>query len=152
MLGQGGYMKCTEIKPLLYDFVLDELDPDIEIRIHDHLDGCAACRSVVQEIESVAARLQSPTRFAPGPNVYRRIRDALPRKRKQKIFSWLPVSAGYALAAFLLGAVIMHTADNLVLRKDRAAEREVRHEPPSRMPYADTVEFYTVPVKNLSRS
>jgi anti-sigma factor RsiW len=144
-------MKCTEIKPYLFDFVVDEVDPDIEIRIHEHLTECTECRVTVQEIEADSARLQSPTWFAPDPSVYRRIRDALPRKRKQRIFSWLPVSAGYALAAFLLGAVIMHTADNLLLR-ERATEKEVRYEPPSKMPYADTVEFYTVPVKNLARS
>ncbi len=144
-------MKCTEIKPYLFDFVMDEVDPNTEIQIHEHLNECTACRAYVSEIEAVASRLQSPTRFAPAPGAYRRIRDALPRKKKQKIFSWLPVSAGYALAAFLLGAVIMHTADNIMLR-ERAAEKEVRYEPPSRMPYADTVEFYTVPVKNLARS
>ena len=144
-------MKCTEAKPFLFDFIMEELEPDIEIRIHEHLSDCAACRAAVQEIEAVASRLQSPARFAPDPGVWRRIRDTLPRKRKPKIFSWLPVSAGYALAAFLLGAVIMHTADNLFLG-DRTTEKEVRYEPPSKMPYADTVEFYTVPVKNLARS
>ncbi len=144
-------MKCAESKPYLFDFVVDEVDPDIEIRIHEHLSECAECRAYVAEIESVAARLQSPTRFAPDPGAYRRIRDALPRKRKQKIFSWLPVSAGYALAAFLFGAVIMHTADNLFMR-ERTTETDVKYEPPSRLPYADTVEFYTVPVKNLVRS
>ena len=145
-------MKCIDIKPYLFDFVVGELDPDIEIQVHEHLGDCSSCRSFVEELEAVTSPLKISTRFEPAPGVYRRVRTVLPRKRPRRVFSWLPVSAGYALAAFLLGAAITHTADTIALRSERAVEREIQYEPPGRMPYADTVEFYTVPVKNLVRS
>lgn len=152
MQGQGGYMKCADITGYLYDFVLEELDPDIEIRIHEHLTECTACRAAVQEIEKFTAALQDQTRFTPGSDVYRRVRRALPRKARQKLFSWLPVSVGYALAAFLLGAVVMRAADFFIKGDEKTAEQKIQYEPLRKMPYADTVEFYTVPVENLARS
>jgi predicted anti-sigma-YlaC factor YlaD len=145
-------MKCVDIKNVMYDFVLEEIDPDIEIRIHEHLAECEACRTAVREIEDFTAQLQSPTRFTPDAQVYRRVKQALPRKQKRKIFALLPVSVGYALAAFLLGAVVMRAADIFIVRGEQTAEKEIRYEPLRKMPYADTVEFYTVPVENLVRS
>jgi len=145
-------MKCADITGHLYDFVLEELDPDIEIQIHEHLAECVACRAAVQEIEKFTAALHDQTRFTPDRDVYRRIRCALPHQPKQKLFSWLPMSVGYAIAAFLLGAVVMRAADFFIRGDEQTAEQKIQYEPLRKMPYADTVEFYAVPVENLVRS
>ena len=145
-------MKCADVTAHLYDLVLEELAPDIEIRIHEHLTECAACRAEVQDIEKFTAALQDHVRHTPGRSAYRRVRRALPRKQKQRLFSRLPASVGYAIAAFLFGAIVMRAADFFIRGDEQTAEQKIQYEPLRKMPYADTVEFYTVPVENLARS
>ena len=50
---------CEQVRELLHDFHDAELSAKDHDSVQGHLDGCAACRSSLAEIQSLAALLKS---------------------------------------------------------------------------------------------
>jgi len=145
-------MDCREIKKYLEDYILEELDPTIEIQINAHLAECEQCRKDSEEKQKLINAFRESHRFAPPLDTYKRIRSSIYVPRKEKRFVWgFPKSFVFATAAFLLGIVLMRTVDVFIFSLQERQKVEVRFEPLQRAPFSDTVQFYTVPVKNLAR-
>lgn len=54
-----GIESCEQVRELLHDFHDAELSASERDSVQSHLDGCAACRSSLGEIQSLAALLRS---------------------------------------------------------------------------------------------
>jgi len=63
-------MKCSEIKNHMIDYVLNELDPEYQIKVNEHLAICSECRGELQRTEVVIDGFRGTTRFEPTPAVY----------------------------------------------------------------------------------
>lgn len=145
-------MDCKEIKKYLEDYILDELEPTIEIQINEHLAECERCRQECEENERSINVFQKSQRFVPPLDTYQRLRRSIYVSRQARKSVWVfPKSFVFATAAFLLGIVLMRTVDVIIFPLEQKQKTEVRYEPLQREPFTDTVQFYTVPVKNLAR-
>jgi len=145
-------MKCSEIENHVTDYVLEELAPELQIQVNEHLAICDKCRGEVQHTEAVIAAFRDSARFRPAPDVYGRIAEQVraPKSERARLFG-LPRSLVFAFGAFLLGIVITRSVDSIIMNIREPSGIEVRQEPPRKTPFSDTVEFYSVPAKNLAR-
>jgi len=145
-------MNCSEIKNYVIDYVIEELDPDLQIQVNEHLAICEKCRSEVQQTELAIDGFKDATRFKPATDVYRKIAEQIevPRSKRPRLLG-MPRNLVYAFGAFVLGIVITRSVDNIILGVRGPSRIEVRQESPRRVPFSDTVEFYSVPAKNLAR-
>jgi len=145
-------MDCREIKRYLEDYIFGELDPIIEIQINAHLAECQQCSKDCEEKEKLINTFRESHRFAVPRDAYKRMQRGISVSKREKRFVWVfPKSLVFATAAFLLGIVLMRTIDVFILSLEERQKVEVRYEPLQREPFTDTVQFYTVPVKNLAR-
>jgi predicted anti-sigma-YlaC factor YlaD len=146
-------MKCIEIRECLFDHILGELDPEVEIQVNEHLAVCEVCRREFGKAESVVRSLRKGKPFEPAPAVYGRIAGSLTASRRQRTrLLGMPRSLVFALGAFLFGVVLTRSIDTVATIGRRPARIEVRQEEPRISPFSDTVEFYSVPAKNLART
>ena len=145
-------MKCREIKTLIDDYILGELDSDIEIQTNEHMSECKECVEELTKREAVFNIVRSSARFEPSAKTFRRIKRQIFVQRKQpRLFGVFPKSVVYAAAAFLLGIVLMRSVDVLIFRQKEVPQAEIKYETHHREPFVDTVEFYHAPAKNLAR-
>jgi hypothetical protein len=145
-------MKCAEFREFYDDYILHELEPEIEMQINEHLLDCDQCRKEISEREKIIDLFRKSQKFSPPVTLYRRISDGLGvvHKEKKPLFV-LPKGLVYAAAAFVLGVVMTRAIDTLFLRVEQVSPVEVKQEQLRPMPFSDTVEFYSVPAKNLAR-
>jgi predicted anti-sigma-YlaC factor YlaD len=145
-------MKCSEMKEFIFDHVLGELAPEVEIRVNEHLAMCETCRREQHEVDAAFEGFKNAARFEPAPGIYEKITAHMkvPRQRGARLLG-IPRNLILALGAFLLGVVITRSIDTVVTRTRGPVRIEVRQEEPRKMPFSDTVEFYSVPAKNLAK-
>ncbi len=145
-------MKCSEIRDHLFDHAMGELTPEIEIQVNGHLTVCGECREELQKIEAIATTMGNAARFSPAPRSYARIAEQLrtPRRQAARLFGF-DRNLVFALGAFLFGIVLTRSVDTVAAHTRQPVRMEVRQDEPGRTPFADTVEFYAVPARNLAR-
>ncbi len=145
-------MDCKEIQKYFDDYILDELDSVIEIQVNEHLTECDNCQKELGEKEAVMNLLKDSQKFEPSNEVYNRISSKIRVPVKEKKIIWgLPKSLIYATAAFIFGIVVMRTADILFFPIEEPPKAEIKYAPVRKEPFSDTVQFYSVPVKNLAK-
>lgn len=143
-------MDCKELSKYFDDYILGELDPDIEIQLNEHISGCDRCQKEIEEKEKVIKFFKGLQRFEPSTEIYRRIKSRFVLSKKEKKLLWgIPRNLVYAMAAFCLGIVLMRAVDVLSLRMEESPKVEIRYEPTHKGLISDTIQFYSVPAKNL---
>ncbi|PWK84360.1 anti-sigma factor family protein [Fulvimonas soli] len=96
-------MNCESSRRLLPLYFDGELDPADSRAFEAHLDGCAACRQALAELEALRARLRDPAmRYAAPAALRGRLAAAMPAARP-RARAWAALAASW-LAAALLGA------------------------------------------------
>ena len=145
-------MKCSEMKNYLVDYVLEELDSELQIQVNEHLAICKKCRGEILQTEAVIDSFKDSARFKPTPGVYGKISEQIrvAKPERPRIFG-MPRSLVFALGAFLFGIVVTRSIDAIIVNVREPSSIEVRQEAPRKVPFSDTVEFYSVPAKNLAR-
>jgi anti-sigma factor RsiW len=145
-------MNCEDTKKYLVDHVLGELAPELQIRVNEHLAVCDKCRTEAAATERMVDGFRESVRFMPAPDVYRDISTRIRKTKpgRARLFG-IPKSLVFALGAFLLGIVVTRSIDTVSRNRTESMRIEVRQEAPRKTPYSDTVEFYSVPAKNLAR-
>ena len=145
-------MKCSEIREHLFDHVMGELTPEIEMQVNEHLAVCGECREELQKVEALAKIMGNAARFSPAPRSYAKIAEQLrtPRRQAARLFGF-DRNLVFALGAFLFGIVLTRSIDTVVAHTRQPVRIEVRQEEPGTTPFADTIEFYAVPARNLAR-
>jgi len=72
-------MNCTDIAPLLDDYIDGALPPDAVRNVDQHLAGCERCRREVDAIRSLLADARSmPLAIQPGRDLWGGIEERLP--------------------------------------------------------------------------
>jgi hypothetical protein len=145
-------MRCKETREYLVDFILDELLPELQILINEHLTVCEECRGEASRIEATVMGLENSIGFKPSSDVYRKIQDQLPVRRpiRTRILG-LPRGLAYTFGAFLMGVILTKSIDTFTTKTTEPLRVEVEQEPSRKGPFSDTVEFYAVPARNLAR-
>jgi anti-sigma factor RsiW len=144
-------MKCPEIENHLADYILGELCPELEIQVNEHLAVCEKCRGEARKTESLIDSFRDSVKFVPPQGVYDKIREQIKVREPQRTRNMgMPRRLVFAFGAFLLGVVMTRAVEEIAANAGQSVKIEVRHEKPSRMPSSDTVEFYSVPAKNLA--
>jgi anti-sigma factor RsiW len=146
-------MSCEEIRKHIDDYILGEVDPALEIRINEHVLRCVACRKELEEREAGIGYLTSIPKAAVPDSAYRTIRSRLfpPCREKRPFFASLAGRLVFVSAAFLVGMVLMRTVDVVSFRGKARPAVETKARPYYRIPFADTIKFYSAPAKNLAR-
>lgn len=143
-------MNCKEMKEYVDDYILGELDSEIEIQLNEHAVGCEQCQREIAEKEKVIKLFEGSQRFEPPTEMYRRISSRFVLSKKEKKILWkIPRNLVYVMAAFCLGVLLMRTVDVLVLRGEESPQVEMRYESTPKGLISDTIQFYSVPAKNL---
>ncbi|MGD9380695.1 MAG: zf-HC2 domain-containing protein [candidate division WOR-3 bacterium] len=145
-------MNCADTKKHLIDYVLEELDPELQIQVNEHLAVCEKCRAGAAETERTVDEFKESARFKPASDVYRDIAERIvkPKPSRTRLLG-IPKSLVFALGAFLLGIIMTRSIDTVIRNRAQPSRIEVRQEVPRIAPFSDTVEFYSVPAKNLAR-
>jgi anti-sigma factor RsiW len=145
-------MKCKELRALLDDFILGELDAEIEIQVNEHLAECDRCKRELDGHSRVLTVLKNTRRFEPSAALTKQIKRRVFRPRQQKyVFNHVPKSLAFALATFVLGMVLMRSLDVWFFKQKTEAAVEFRYEQKEPEPFNDTLEFYHVPAKHMAR-
>jgi anti-sigma factor RsiW len=144
-------MKCSEMSDYFADYVLGELAPELEIQMNEHLAICEECRGELKKTESVVDGFRDSVKFEPSRDISGKIKKQIriEMPERPRIFG-MPRSLAFVLGAFLLGVVMTKSIDNIITKVRQPSGMEVRQETPGRVPFPDTVEFYSVPAKNLA--
>jgi len=146
-------MTCEELREFFDDYILGELDEAVEIRISEHLLECGSCRREVEERESLFVDFRNIPKLIPPESANRKIRNTVltPTGEKKPFYRHWIAKTAYMAAAFLVGMVLMRGVDVVSLRAREKPAAETRIRPSYRIPYADTIKFYSAPAKNLAR-
>lgn len=145
-------MRCNEIRNLQFDYVLEELAPELQIQVNEHLAICEKCSNDVTQTETLIKGFKDSKKFKPASNIYGRISRHIDVPKPKRVrFLGMPRSVVFAFAAFVLGIVITRSIDTIITNGRGPSRMEVRQEAPRRTPFSDTVEFHSVPAKNLAR-
>lgn len=93
-------MDCKHAEQLLPAFLDDTIADDDAVVVRAHLDGCAACRESLSELEVLETALLSRREMVPNPARF--IAGALGSQRSSR-FEWLDALVGWpALASLCL--------------------------------------------------
>jgi anti-sigma factor RsiW len=96
-------MRCSSFEPLLDAYVEGELAPARRARVGAHLEGCASCAALLEELRAVDGLLLAPRRREPAPNftfkVMAEVR-AMPAARAPR-FPHLAVLGTYVVFAWV---------------------------------------------------
>jgi Putative zinc-finger len=98
-------------EPVLNDYVDRALDERERADIERHLDGCAACRALVEDLREITRATGTLAAIEPPAAVWRRIEQAIGQQRadlaasagrsRGRRFGWLGAAAVLLLATFL---------------------------------------------------
>lgn len=146
-------MKCQEFRDHFDDYILGEVEPAIEIQINEHLLECDACRGDVEERETLYKDFRNIPKTGPPGSAFFRVKKSIyppPQAKKPFYAHWTFRTAALA-ATFILGMVLMRGMDVVSLRNREKPAAETGTRPSYRIPYADTIKFYSAPAKNLAR-
>jgi hypothetical protein len=70
-------------RELLGLYALEELSPEEESELREHLNGCPACREEMEVLRKARSRLRGAF-VAPPPELKQRVMDRLPRRAKRR--------------------------------------------------------------------
>lgn len=146
-------MKCKKLVQYYDDFVLGELKPEEEMLVNNHIQECPACRMEIDGLEKMIAGFREAGALTPRPCVLRKIKGRLKAPHSAgRFLNAFPTRFAYALAAFILGMILMRTADVfLVKRVVETKEDMLQIEPLKKELLADSIYFHAAPAKNLAR-
>ncbi|KPJ70489.1 hypothetical protein AMJ52_09910 [candidate division TA06 bacterium DG_78] len=146
-------MKCEKIKKYVEDYLLDELEQSLEIKVNEHLSKCSHCQKDFAGKETLINLLRDSLKFQPSHKVYKRIHKTVQKGsvREKSVLQGLPRHLVYATAAFLLGVALMRTIDTIMWATEQHPQVEIRYEEPEKVYLSDTVQFYSAPPKHLAR-
>jgi predicted anti-sigma-YlaC factor YlaD len=146
-------MKCQEFRDHFDDYILGEAEPVIEIQINEHLLECDACRGDVEERETLCKDFRNLPKIGPPGSAFFRMKKAIhqPTQAKKPFYAHWTFRTAALAATFILGMVLMRGVDVVSFRNREKPASETGTRPYYRIPYADTIKFYSAPAKNLAR-
>jgi predicted anti-sigma-YlaC factor YlaD len=145
-------MKCASVKKLLDEYLLNELEPDVEMKINEHCALCTSCRNALDEFREVHETLKQVEPAHPSAGLYDRLIERMGRERSRHRFLWIfPRTFVYSAIAFFFGIVVMYSIENITLKRGLSESMDKQYEPTHHEIGSDTIAFYSVPAEHLVR-
>lgn len=127
-------MKCDEeIVELMHEYLDDEIEPQNEMILRDHLKSCKECETLFNEFKKTIAVVKGTSRMQAPPNFTAKVMASLPKERKKVgMQRWLrnhPLIAAASLFLVLMTGSVFSTwnqerefsvskHENLVIQND----------------------------------
>ncbi len=143
-------MDCKEIRTNLFDYLLGELDPLIEMRVNEHLLECKECRRQIEETERLFETLKDSREFIPDNSILKSIQENALVNRKFNPFAFLnkPVKLYFAVAALLFGILLIFLP-SLFTDNEQVEPLKTKTKPKYESTTADSIAFYAAPSHRL---
>jgi predicted anti-sigma-YlaC factor YlaD len=145
-------MDCKTVQRQLVDYLLDELDSKLEIRISEHLVNCTACQKEAERLELLFQSIRDEEPVVPSDRVLNRIRLKTGSKAAMTPLTILqkPVRLYHALATLILG-IVLATLSNVGMKRTTAGPETVAesYQVIRQSPVSDSITFYTAPSHRL---
>jgi hypothetical protein len=123
---------CREWRELLGAYALGQLKDDEQAGLRAHLEGCAACRTELAELEPVARMLPraDPNRFGPAPQPSPQLgariaatidaerQRARQQRRRRQLFGGFALGGAAAAVAAVLLLFVFAGSDNTAPEQD----------------------------------
>jgi predicted anti-sigma-YlaC factor YlaD len=148
-------MNCEDVKELLVDSLLGELDTLEEITVNEHLLTCQECQRELEETESFLKSLECARRSTPDKRVFEKITQEMKYRSQYNPFTFLkkPVKLYHAIVSLLIGVLIMSVITFIVTtQRSRPVERKEEYKTRETSPPSDSIIFYTAPSHRLGGS
>lgn len=101
-------MNCTTVRPLIESHFDGELDPSQQVRVREHLDGCADCSAAYEELQRLRHDIRSQSLYFHAPESLRRrvaasLRESAKAQPIQRVWPWrwIAVAASIVLTISL---------------------------------------------------
>lgn len=104
-MNQGKALACARVRVLLESYVDGDLirdDPGLAAAVHEHLLGCADCRSQHEQAISLPFRLRALTSPAPRETLVAEVLSAVGRSRAGDRRAWTLLAPEAILVAFIM--------------------------------------------------
>ncbi len=127
-------MKCDEqIVELMHDYLDDEIDPQNELILREHLKSCKDCEQLFNEYKKTIAVVKGTSRMQAPPDFTAKVMAGLPKeKKKVGIQRWMRnhplISAASLFLVLMMGSVFstwnqerefsVSKQENLVIQND----------------------------------
>lgn len=127
-------MKCDEeIVELMHEYLDEEIDPQNEMILRNHLKSCKECETLFNEYKKTIAVVKGTSRMHAPPNFTANVMNSLPKEKKQVgMQRWLrnhPLIAAASLFLVLMTVSLFSTwnherefsvskQENLVVQND----------------------------------
>jgi anti-sigma factor RsiW len=107
-------LKCDEeIVELMHEYLDEEIDPQNEMILREHLKGCKDCEALFNEFKKTIAVVKGTSRMQAPPNFTAKVMASLPKeKKKVGIQRWLrnhPLIAAASLFLVLMMGSVLST-------------------------------------------
>lgn len=107
-------MKCDEeIVELMHEYLDEEIDPENEMILREHLKSCKECETLFNEYKKTIAVVKGTSRMQAPPNFTAKVMSSLPKeKRKVSMQRWLrnhPLIAAASLFLVLMTGSVFST-------------------------------------------
>jgi anti-sigma factor RsiW len=107
-------LKCDEkIVELMHEYLDEEIDPENEMILRDHLKSCKDCETLFNEYKRTIAVVKGTSRMQAPPNFTANVMASLPKeKRKVGMQRWLrnhPLIAAASLFIVLMTGSLIST-------------------------------------------
>ncbi|MFB3165107.1 anti-sigma factor RsiW [Bacillus niacini] len=107
-------MKCDEkIVELMHEYLDEEIDPENEMILRDHLKSCKDCETLFNEYKRTIAVVKGTSRMQAPPNFTANVMASLPKeKKKVGMQRWLrnhPLIAAASLFIVLMTGSLIST-------------------------------------------
>ena len=84
-------MKCREVRKRLTDYASVDLKPTTYTVVRKHLELCAECSALLEELNSTMELIDKRKRLEPNPFLYTRIKEKLSDSGKDEVRLRVPV-------------------------------------------------------------
>ncbi|WHY00937.1 anti-sigma factor [Neobacillus sp. DY30] len=107
-------MKCDEeIVELMHDYLDEEIDPENEMILRDHLKSCKDCETLFNEYKKTIAVVKGTSRMQAPPDFTAKVMASLPKeKKKVSLQRWMrnhPLIAAASLFLILMTGSLFST-------------------------------------------
>lgn len=101
-------MTCLSARPLMEAYADDELDPNQQALVREHLESCPACSTVVERVLRLRQGIRSQELYFRAPDSLRqRIAVSLRNSPQHDRWQWIAIAASVALAASLVANIVL---------------------------------------------
>jgi predicted anti-sigma-YlaC factor YlaD len=147
-------MDCSQLNKYLIDYLLEELEPVLEMKVNEHLNECSKCQKKMENMESFFTNIKEDKNIKADKKVLQNIKERIGIERKPLLLRFLnrPVKLYYAIATLVFGLLIMSVTD-VINEKIKPQQKEVKKEykilyKPSGTD-SDSIVFYSAPSHRL---